>query len=275
MKPKHLLPAFSQRATRALACAGLMLAGAAQAHTPYLLPMSFDVAPDAVLSVDAGYAEKFFLSEVGFGDTRFAITTPDGSVLPFGEVHQFKSRTVAEQKLPGAKGTYRLSTGVRLGSIFRSWEQDGKVEISRDGSKTPPPGVKLLSHYQSHSISEAYVTAGAPNQRALAPTQQGLEIAPITHPNDLFTGEKFEFTVLFDGKPLAGQTVDIYRSPMDLGSEHTSASVKTDAQGRIAYALTQPGVYLALVRYRGAAPKGAAAPMYGYNYTLTFRVLTP
>jgi hypothetical protein len=62
---------------------------------------------------------------------------------------------------------------------------------------------------------------------------------------------------------------------MDLGSEHTSASVKTDAQGRVAYAMTQPGVYLALVRYRGAAPQGAAAPMYGYNYTLTFRVLTP
>ncbi|EYC52471.1 hypothetical protein AZ34_16340 [Hylemonella gracilis str. Niagara R] len=275
MNQNHLLHAYSKRATRALTCACLMLAGAAQAHTPYLLPMSFDVAPDAVLSVDAGYAEKFFLSEVGFGDTRFTLTTPDGSVLPFGEVHQLKSRTVAEQKLPGAKGTYRLSTGVRLGSIFRSWEQDGKVEISRDGNKTPPPGVKLLSHYQSHSVSEAYVTAGAPNKRALEPAQQGLEIVPITHPNDLFTGEKFEFTVLFDGKPLSGQTVDIYRSPMDLGSEHTSDSAKTDAQGRIAYAMTEPGVYLALVRYRGAAPKGAAAPMYGYNYTLTFRVLKP
>ncbi len=255
--------------------AGLMFAGAAQAHTPYLLPLSFDVTPDALVVVDAGYAEKFFLSEVNFGDTRFVITTPDGSVLPFGDVHQFKSRTVAEQKLPGAKGTYRLSTGVRLGAIFRSWEQDGKVEVSRDGSKTPPPGVKLLSHYQSYSISEAYVTAGAPDKRALAPTKQGLEIVPVTHPNDLFTGEKFEFNVLFDGKPLAGQTVDIYRSPMDLGSEHTSESAKTDAQGRVAYALTKPGIYLALVRYRGAAPKGAAAPMYGYNYTLTFRVLTP
>lgn len=255
--------------------AGLWFAGVAQAHTPYLLPMSFDVAPDAIVSVDAGYAEKFFLSEVGFGDTRFVITTPDGSVLPFGEVHQFKSRTVAEQKLLGVKGTYRLSTGVRLGSIFRSWEQDGKVEIARDGNKTPPPGVKLLSHYQSHSISEAYVTAGAPTRRALEPTRQGLEIVPTTHPNDLVTGEKFEFSVLFDGKPLAGQTVDIYRSPMDLGSEHTGTGVKTDAQGRVAYALTQPGVYLALVRYRGAAPQGAAAPMYGYNYTLTFRVLAP
>jgi len=258
---------------RAGVAVALGLAGLAHAHTPYLLPASFEIEPTATVSVDAAFTEKFFLPDVAFGNTRFAITTPDGSVLPFGEVHQFKTRTVAEQQLPGAKGTYRLSTGPRLGAIFRSWDLNGKVEVARDPATPVPAGAKLLAHYQSLSVSEAYVTAGAPTKAALAPSGQGLEIVPVTHPSDLFTGESFEFTVQFDGQPLAGQKVDIYRSAMDLASQHSAESLKTDAQGRIRYAMQQPGVYLALIRHRAPAPAGAAAPMYGNNYTLTFRVL--
>lgn len=271
--------AFPARAAAALAAfLALALAlggGAAHAHTPYLLPASFEVEPTGTISVDAGFTEKFFLPDVAFGDTRFALTTPDGSVLPFGDVRQFKTRTVAEQQLPGAKGTYRLSTGPRLGAIFRSWDLNGKVEVARDPATPVPAGAKLLSHYQSLSISEAYVTAGAPTKAALAPSGQGLEIVPVTHPSDLFAGETFEFTVQFNGQPLAGQKVDLYRSAMDLASQHSAESLKTDAQGRIRYAMKQPGVYLALIRHRAPAPAGAAAPMYGHNYTLTFRVLAP
>lgn len=250
-------------------------ATAVRAHTPYLLPTSFDITPDSVVSVDASFAEKFFLPEVAFGDTRFAITTPDGSLLPFVEVRQFKTRTVAEQKLPGAKGTYRLSTGPRLGAIFRTWERDGKVEVARDPQQPMPADARLLAHYQSLSVSEAYVTAGAPTREALAPSGKGLEVVPVTHPSDLFTNERFDFMVQFDGRPLAGQKVDIYRSPMDLSSQHSARSLETDEQGRVSYALDKAGIHLALIRHRAPAPRGAAAPMYGHNYTLTFRVIDP
>jgi hypothetical protein len=50
-------------------------------------------------------------------------------------------------------------------------------------------------------------------------------------------------------------------------------ALTTDGEGRISYALPRSGIYLALVRYRADAPAGAAAPQYGNNYTLTFRVL--
>ena len=59
--------------------------------------------------------------------------------------------------------------------------------------------------------------------------------------------------------------------------------LKGRADGRTGGAIkfwSQPGAirgkagqYLALIRYRGKAPEGAAAPVYGYNYTLTLRVL--
>lgn len=245
----------------------------AQAHTPYLLPTSFEAQPRAVISVDASFADKFFIPEVAFGETRFAVTAPDGSVTPMADVRQFKTRTVAEHQLPDEKGTYRVSTGPRLGAVFRSWERNGKVETARDPATPTPADARLLSHYQSLSVSETYITVGKPSRAALAPPGKGLEIVPVTHPADLFAGEKFDFTVQYDGRPLAAQKVEIFRSAMDLASQHSVDALTTDGEGRISYALPKSGIYLALVRYRADAPAGAAAPQYGNNYTLTFRVL--
>lgn len=258
---------------RALLAASSLVMLSAHAHTPFLLPNSFDVQPKDMIGVDAGFTEKFFVSDVAFGETAFSIITPEGTRLPFSDIHQFKQRTVAEQKLPDEKGTYRLSTGPRLGAVFRTWERNGKTESARDPKQVIPADAKLLSHYQSLSVSEAYVTAGKPSAKALAPLGKGLEIVAITHPSDLFVNEKFDFLVQYDGKPLANQKVSVYRSPMDLASQSTVQHLATDADGKVALPLTKSGLYLALVRYQAPAPAGAAAPMYGNNYTLTFRVL--
>ena len=258
---------------RTLVTASCLVMLTAHAHTPFLLPTSFDVQPKDTIGVDAGFTEKFFVSDVAFGDTAFTVVTPEGERLPFGDVRQLKQRTVAEQKLPDQKGTYRLSTGPRLGAVFRTWERHGKTETARDPQQVVPADARLLSHYQSLSISEAYVTAGKPSAKALAPIGKGLEIVAVTHPNDLFVNEKFDFAVHYDGKPLPNQKVSIYRSPMDLASQSTVQNLSTDGAGKIALPLTKSGIYLALIRYQAPAPAGAAAPMYGNNYTLTFRVL--
>lgn len=265
-----MMPAAS---LRALLLAAWLVASAAHAHTPFLLPNNFDVQPKGSIGVEAGFTERFFVSDVAFGSTAFSIVTPQGERIPFGDIHQFKQRTVAEQKLPDEKGTYRLSTGPRLGAVFRTWERNGKTESARDPKQVMPADAKLLAHYQSLSISEAYVTADKPSAKALAPVGKGLEIVAITHPSDLVVDEKFEFIVQFDGKPLVDQKVSVYRSPMDLASQSTVQNVSTDSQGKAVLPLAKAGIYLALVRHRAPAPAGAAAPSYGHNYTLTFRVL--
>jgi uncharacterized GH25 family protein len=258
---------------RALFSASCLVMPTAHAHTPYLFPSSFDVEPKETIGVDAGFTEKFFVPAVAFGETSFSIVTPEGERIPFGDIHQFKQRTVAEQKLPDEKGTYRLSTGPRLGAVFRTWERNGKIESVRDPQQAIPADAKLLSNYQSLSISEAYVTAGKPSAKALTPVGKGLEIVAITHPSDLYVNEKFDFVVQYDGKPLPNQKVSIYRSAMDLASQGAVQNLSTGADGKIAVPLTKSGIYLALVRYQAPAAAGAAAPMYGHNYTLTFRVL--
>ncbi|MCF7749359.1 DUF4198 domain-containing protein [Bacillus subtilis subsp. subtilis] len=252
-----------------------VLAVPAAAHTPYLAPASFSVRPDSVVTLDASFAEAFFVPEVVFDNSTFVVTDPDGRQHAPDTVQRFKTRTVVEQTLPGQKGTYRFSTGNRLGAVFRTWEVDGKTVSSRDPAQALPPGARLTSHYQSLSRSEVYLTAGAPTSTALTPYGVGLELVPITHPDDLYRGERFDFSVHYDGKPLAAQKVDIYRALGAGATQPMPVVLTTDAAGRASLALDQAGNYLALIRYRGPAPSGAAAPMYGNNYTLTFRVLEP
>lgn len=251
------------------------LALRAAAHTPYLAPASFEVRPDSVVTLDASFAETFFVPEVVFDNSDFVVTLPDGSTKAPDTVQRLKTRAVVEHTLPGQKGTYRFSTGNRLGAVFRTWEVNGKTESSRDPAKPLPAGAKLLSHYQSLSRSEVYLTAGGPTTAALKPYGKGLELVPVTHPSDLYRGEHFDFVVQYDGTPLADQKVEFNRAVGDGVRQPAPVIVTTDAAGKARFALDQAGSYLALIRYRGPAPSGAAAPMYGNNYTLSFRVLEP
>ena len=253
----------------------LLLVGSlsAYSHTPYLAPGSFDPMNGGLVTLDAAFGEAFFVPEVVFDNSEFQVLNPDGKTVPADTVQRLKTRAVVEHHLAAGKGTYRFSTGPRLGAIFRTWEVDGKQESSRDPAKVVPAGAKMLVHYQSLSVSEAYITDGAPTQAALKPYGKGLELVPSTHPSDLYTGEKFEFTVLYDGKPLAAQKIDFHLASGDRGSEKPAATLTTDAEGKASFDLDKAGNYLALIRYRGKAPEGAAAPVYGYNYTLSFRVL--
>ena len=258
--------------------AGLMLAAVvlpARAHTPYLAPATFQIQPTSVVTLDASFAETFFVPEVVFDNSTFVVTDPDGVTHAPDTVHLLKTRAVVEQRLPGKKGTYRFSTGNRLGAVFRTFEVNGKTESSRDPSAPLPAGAKIVSHYQSLSRSEVYLTAGEPTTDALKPYGKGLELVPVTHPSDLYVGESFVFEVRYDGTPLPAQKVEINRALGDGHSQPAALELTTDAAGNATLPLQQAGSYLALIRYRGDAPAGAAAPQYGNNYTLSFRVLEP
>lgn len=251
------------------------LAVPAAAHTPYLAPASFEVRPDSVVTLDASFAETFFVPEVVFDNSEFQVAYPDGSTHAPDTVQRLKTRAVVETTLPGQTGTYRFSTGNRLGAVFRTWELDGKTGTSRDPAVPLPAGATLTSHYQSLSRAEVYLTAGGPTATALKPHGTGLELVPVTHPSDLYRGEHFDFVVQYDGHPLPEQKVEIYRAPGDGNPQAAPETLTTDAQGKARLMLAQAGTYLALIRHRGPAPAGAAAPMYGNNYTLAFRVLEP
>jgi uncharacterized GH25 family protein len=250
-----------------------VFAAGATAHTPYLAPNNFTPRAGETLSLDAAFAETFFVPEAVFDNSRFTVTTPDGKTAPLDGVQLLKTRAVAEYTLPQGKGTYRLSTGTRSGAQFRSWELDGKKESSRDPNAKIPAGAKITANFQSVTLAETYVTVGEPDRGALAAHGKGIEFVLDTHPNDLFVGEAFAFTVQFDGKPLADQKVEITEAVWTSDRKAQTTTVLTDAQGRASAKLDRAGTWLALTRHRTKAPAGAPVDEYSNSYTLTFRVL--
>lgn len=249
------------------------IAFAVSAHTPYLAPSDFAPQPGATIALDAAFTETFLVPEVAFDGGEFAVIGPDGKRGAPDKVQPFKLRTVVEHTLAKTPGTWRFSTGPRLGARFRTWEIDGKRESSRDAEAKVPVGAKIVSDFQSLTLAETYVTAGAPDRAALAPRGKGLELVAIDHPNDLFVGERFAFVVQYDGKPLANQPVEITEAVWTSDRKPQVVKLTTDAQGKAAMELRQAGTWVALTRHRTPAPAGSGAPEYSNSYTLTFRVL--
>lgn len=251
-----------------------LIALPAAAHTPYLAPASFQARAGATVTLDAAFAEAFFVPESAFDDSQFTVTAPDGRSLPPERVVPLRTRVVVEHALPkDAKGTYRFSTGERLGAVFRTWEIDGRKVTSRDAAEPMPRGARLLSSFQSRIRAETYLSVGTPDRGALQPYGHGLELVPITHPDDLFAGEPLEFELRFDGQPLADTAVQLSEAVWTSDRKAQEISLRSDAHGRVRWAQPSAGTWLA--RHRSAAPAGAAAPEYSNSYSLVFHVLTP
>ena len=155
MKPLTLL-------TGALAWAAF---ATASAHTPYLSPSNFAPQAGETLALDASFAETFFVPEAAFDNSRFAITGPDGASVAPDRVQVFKTRAVVEHRMPQGKGSYRFSTGPRLGALFRTWEVGGKRESSRD------PAVKIPNAATSdHTNAARPYPSGCRSSFAFAPS---------------------------------------------------------------------------------------------------------
>lgn len=256
--------------------AGLLLALAAlpaQAHTPYLHAKGEIGAEGGLVSMEASFAETFFIPEAAFDKSQFQITGPDGKQHAPDRVEVWKARTLAEHRLDSTPGTWRFSTGRRYGALFRIWEIDGKRESSRDPEAKIPAGAKVLENFQSVTLAETYLTVGAPNRTALTARGEGLEIVANDHPTDLYVDEAFTFTVLFDGKPLAGQKVQITEAVSDTGNTPQIIHLTTDAEGRATFRPKQAALWLALTRHRTPAPESSGVAEYSHSYTLTFRTL--
>ena len=224
----------------------LALPLAAQAHKAWLQPSQTVLAGNNPwVTVDAAVStDLFYVNHVPLKTDNLTITAPDGSTVAAQNTATGKYRTVFDVELKQA-GTYRI--GVVNNYVTGSWEEDGKPKRWRGTEATfateVPKNAKKLQVGQSVSRVETFVTNGSPNETALKPSGVGLELVPVTHPNDLFAGEEAKFRFQIDGKPAANLDIEIVRGGTRYRNAQDELKVKTNAQGEFAVTWPEAGMY--------------------------------
>src|SRR5680860_913202 len=84
---------------------------------------------------------------------------------------------------------------------------------------------------------------GAPSVATLKTAGEGLELAPVTHPNDLFEGEEARFKLLLDGEPASNVEVSIVRGGNRYRDSLDEIKLTTEDDGSFAVTWPEPGMY--------------------------------
>ncbi len=231
--------------TLSLAMAAL-LPMSAFAHKAWLQPSQTVIAgTNPWITVDAAVSnDLFYFNHVPLRLDNLVITAPDGSKVEPQNSATGKYRSVFDVELK-QQGTYRIAT-VNSG-LSASWDVDGKPKRWRGTVATfateVPKDAKDLKVSQSVGRNETFVTNGSPNETALKTSGEGIELVPVTHPNDLFAGEKATFKLHIDGKPAGALDIEITRGGTRYRNAQEEIKVKTDANGEFSVTWPEAGMY--------------------------------
>src|SRR5690606_1614806 len=142
------------------------------------------------------------------------------------------------------EGTYRI--GVTSHSVIARWQQDGKPRRWRGTAATfseVPADANGLEVSESVSRVQTFVTRGTPGGTALEPDGLGLELVPVTHPNDLYAGEEATFRFQVDGKPAAGVDIEVVRGGTRYRNAQDEIKTTTGANGEFRVTWPEAGMY--------------------------------
>lgn len=269
-----------RRGLAAAAAALALAAPAAHAHRPFLLPsatvFSGDdamVTVDAAISTDVFYFENFPMRLEGL-----SITAPDGSQIKPENESTGKLRSTFDVKL-SQKGTYKLA--VLNDNLNASWKVGNEMKRARGTAeslaKEIPADAQDLSVGRMQQRLETFVTSGKPSTTVFKPTGNGLELVPVTHPNDVVSGEPATFTLLLDGKPAADVPVAVLRGNTRYRDDVKEIRLKTDKDGKFTVKWPEAGMYWinasAGNMQRGVRGGTLQAPLRRASYAATFEVL--
>ncbi|SEJ32477.1 Uncharacterized conserved protein, contains GH25 family domain [Sphingobium sp. AP50] len=239
MKAKYLI---------AGAIAALMLSGAAQAHRQWMLPSSTTLSgTDSWVTVDAAVSnDLFYFEHFPMGTDNIAVTEPDGATGKIENAAKGKYRSTFDVHLT-KPGTYRIanvSTGV-MGSYMLNGKQE---RLPRGTTKDKlasaiPAGATDVQTAEMSNRNEIFVTLGAPTSTIFKPTGEGIELVPVTHPNDLVSGEAATFQFLLDGKPAAGLKVTVIPGGIRYRDALGQMDLTADKDGKVSVTWPTPGMY--------------------------------
>ncbi|MCJ2188828.1 DUF4198 domain-containing protein [Novosphingobium beihaiensis] len=253
----------------ALAALTVGFAAPVQAHTAFMLPNVFAANLESQVTIESSFSEDFFNPEIAVDGGDFHVILPDGSRAEFETVTRHRQVTILESAMKD-EGTYRFTSGVRLGRKGKLALKDGKwLPVRGDAI---PAGASTVRTSQTETVSDVYVSKKAPTRAPVDVMIGRLALHPITHPSDVYLDGPFAFEVLFDGKPLAGQTISVDRGGARYDTVKYHKDITSDAAGKAVLRFDRPGVYIVMTRHRADAPAGAGTDLRSYTTSLTFEV---
>lgn len=219
----------------------------AHAHKAWLLPSSTVLSgkEDLAVTIDAAASnDLFYFDHRPLQLDGLVVSAPDGAKVAPENASTGKYRSTFDVPLK-APGTYRVA--LVMDNLSASYKDGGKEKRWRGKAenlaKEIPASATDLVVTQSSRRLETFVTAGNPDDAALKPVGAGLEMQPVTHPNDLVANSEAEFKLLLDGKPAPGVKVEIVRGGIRYRNQLGDTTVTSDDNGVFKVKWPEPGMY--------------------------------
>lgn len=230
--------------SRALLLAATLLPfGQLQAHGTWLLPSSTVLSAPQWITVDAAVSNDAFLfNHNALAIDNLQISGPDGQPVTTENALKGKLRSVIDVNL-AQPGSYRLSL-VNQGANARytlNGEQKRWRGKAADIATAIPADATDLEITESFNRIETFATVGSPT--LLKPAGKGLELVPVTHPNDLVAGEVATFRFLLDGKPARELKVTLVPGNRRYRDQQQELVLTTDKKGEIQVTWPHAGMY--------------------------------
>jgi len=173
--------------------------------------------------------------------SAISITAPDGSAVQPQIAVSGQCRNTFDVKLEQT-GAYRIAQA--NSGLNASWKEGAETKRWRGAMAEHvaqgvdnKPGVELTL---SSRRVETFVSNGAPSE--IKATGKGLEMVPVTHPNDLYSGEEFGFKLMDNGKPATNLEITIIAGGDRYREEAGEVVVKSGADGTVKLTLESAGM---------------------------------
>ena len=277
MKLSHLM----------IAAAALAIPAAASAHRMWMLPSATVVSgTESWVTVDAAVSnDLFFFDHQPLRLEQMKVWQPDGSAgqLQNGSTGRYRSTFDVQLNKPG---TWKIGTAMLgvMGSFKVNGEEKrvgGRGGPPRPGMPAPltvadiPADATDVKLTESSTRNEIFVTAGEPTTTVFAPTNTGLEMAPITHPDELVSGEAAKFRFLIDGKAAANLKVTVIPGGKRYRDAEGAMELTTGADGVLSVTWPSAGMYWLNATATDAKTTTPRATQRRMSYVTTLEVLTP
>lgn len=252
-----------------------LMSASAEAHRTWLLPSATVLSTkDGWVTVDAAVSnDLFYFEHHPLQLDNLVVTAPDGK--PVTPVNLFKGqfRNTFDVKLD-QPGTYKMA--VLNQGVFANYKLNGETKRWRGKaeqiSSDIPAAATDVNVSEVQGRIEIFVTSGKPSDGNLKPTGTGLELLPVTHPNNLVAGEKATFRMVLDGQPAVGLAIELVPGGIRYRDKLNEIKLTTDESGSFSVTWPGPGMYWLNAQVQDAKSTIKDAKRRA-SYTATLEVL--